>query len=315
MTELSEAQQKAVDTVAKLLALAGRAGTPAEAAAAANKAQELLEAHNLTQAAVEAATGKLSGKRAEEAQAGGMYEYQRRLWHQVAELNFCLYVPYKERYWSDKYERYAYRHKHKLVGRVENVAAAQALGGYLQEVMSRLCMERLHGQASQFFSRWAISFREGVTSEVCWRLYERRRQRMSEQEAARKAELERMSAGASTATALTLRDVEERERDANQDFLWGEGFSARRAEQRARRAAAQAAAEAEYTRWAEANPKEAAREEEKRRRRQERQSRQSFGRERPKNWGAYKAGREVGKSVSIDPQVGDQEHRRIGRGR
>jgi hypothetical protein len=305
--QLTDAQRKAVDTVEKLLRLAAGRGSAAEAASAAAKAQEILEAHNLSMAEVERAQGKVSGKREELKQRGGMFVYERRLWGQVAELNFCLHFVRHEQYFRKDLNRRAIRFVNALVGRTVNTAAARALGTYLQGTIERLCRERLHERGegnAQFFSAWAVSFREGVADEICWRLYERRKQRMSDEEAARRAAAEKGMSGASTATALTLRDVATQEKDANRDFIMGEGWSARMAEKRARAAAAQAAAEAEYTKWAKANPEEARKQEAKQEKIRAQMPRGRAERQRRnKDWGAYKSGAEAGKHVSIDQQV------------
>ena len=313
--ELTPEQQKAIETVEKLLRLAGNNPNQKEAEAAAEKAQLILEAHNLSTAELEKAQGITSGKREEMKQAGGMYEYQRSLWNQVARLNFCIYMCYKVRYFDNRpsIQRHRRRHEHKLVGRTVNTAAARVLGTYLEQTIERLCRERLHERGEgkqQFFSRWAVSFREGMADEIAWRLYERRQQRMSEEDERRRQEAARMTAGLSTATALTLRDVETREEEANLDFIHGEGYSARRAARRAKAAQIAAEEDARYAQWAADHPEEARREEEKRRKREERAAR-SGGREKPRDWGGYKAGSEMGKKVSIDPQVdGTQTDRR-----
>lgn len=318
--ELTDEQRKAIETVEKLLRLASKNPSQVEAESAAEKAQKILEAHNLTTAEVERAQGVVSGKREQMKQAGGMYEYQRRLWYQVAELNFCVYMTRRVRYFDDRPRimRERVRHEHHLVGRMVNTAAARTLGSYLEQTVERLCRERLHERGEgkqQFFSRWAVSYREGVTDEIVWRLYERRQQRMSEEQERRRAEAAKMTTGISTATALTLRDVEEREKEANMDFIYGEGFSARKAARRAEAARIAAEEEAKYAEWAKAHPEEARKEEAKREKREARTSRSSF-RKKPRDWGGYAAGQEAGKKVSIDPQVdGDSgERRRITHG-
>lgn len=319
--ELTDEQRKAIDTVEKLLRLANRNSNEAEATAAADKAQKILEAHNLSISEVERAQGVVSGKREKMKQAGGMYEYQRRLWGQVAELNFCMYLCYRVRYFDDRpsVKKYRSRYEHQLIGRMVNTAAARALGSYLETVVERLCRERLHDRGEgnqQYYSRWAVSYREGVSDSIVWRLYNKRQQRMSEEKEKAKQAAEKAMSGTSTATSLTLQDVEKREEEANLDFIHGEGYSAKRAARRAEAAKAQQEAEAEYAQWAKDHPKEARKEAEKQEKKAERASRRSFGREKPQDWGAYRAGQQAGEKVSIDPQVSDApaERRRIGNG-
>lgn len=315
MMDMTEDQIAAVEKVRKLLALADRAGTPEEAASAAAKAQELLEAYNLEMGAVEQAQGVASGRREEMKQRGGMFLYERQLWNQVAQLNFCLYYYGRERYWRKDLQRDAYRFHHEIIGRTVNVAATRALGSYLQGAIERLCRERLHERGegnAQFFSSWAVSFREGAADDIIWRIYDRRQQKLKDEEAKRREDAERSAmAGTSTATALTLQGFTESEKDANLDFIHGEGYSARRRERQARQAAADAAAEAQYTAWAAAHPEEARKEEAKREKLRLKAENRREGRQRNKNWGAYRAGAEAAKNISIDPQVGTPDRKRI----
>lgn len=87
---LTPEAEAVLDKVAKLLALADRAGTPEEAATAASKAQLLMEKHSLSATALEKRSGE-SGKRMQEAVEGGFYRYQQDVWREVAKLNFCVH--------------------------------------------------------------------------------------------------------------------------------------------------------------------------------------------------------------------------------
>src|SRR5690606_1607477 len=88
-------------------------------------------------------TGEGSGRRAEEKLAGGFYEFERDLWHRIADLNYCMcwhmqaWVP-RERMDAkamriqDSYRRtHILRGQFKFVGRVVNIAATKAMGSYL----------------------------------------------------------------------------------------------------------------------------------------------------------------------------------------
>lgn len=127
--ELSPAAQAAVGKIEKLLKLADKAGTPAEAAAAAGKAQELMELYNLEAATIERASGK-TGEREKAMVSGGMYQYQRDLWDEVARLNFCMYFTRRQRVVVRPNYR-PMRFMHQLIGRKVNVAATRVMGEYI----------------------------------------------------------------------------------------------------------------------------------------------------------------------------------------
>lgn len=319
-----------VSRIQKLFKLAERGGTEAEAASAAAKAQELLAAYNLDMATVERA-GSDSGRRETAKVGGGMYVYERELWRAVAELNFCLHfvtrrraVRTPERRAPDgtliRRERTYWQHCHNVVGRTVNVQATEHMARYLQQTAERLCREAIHGDQSQFFSSWAVAYREGVVERVIEKLQKRRADMISEErlkEERLRAEATRAARdGVSTSRAVSLTSVTQSERDANFDHLYGEGWSAQRRAEQARRAEARRQAEEAYTRWAEANPEEARKEAEKARKEAERRSRRGYrwtARDSRRNSGGFYEGYDAGAGVSIDPQVGSGAQRRIGR--
>lgn len=328
--------QSVVEKVRKLLALAAKAGTEAEAAAATEKAQALLEAYNIDMLTIEQGGGD-SGKREEQRLNGGMYIYERELWTAIAELNFCFYFTTRQK---ATHKRRKISFAHRIVGRVVNVAATKAMAIYLQGTIERLCRERFP-LSSQFFSREAVAFREGMSDKLSSRLWKRRQDNLSAAEAKAKEEEERRAnaPGLDTRFALTLIDVKKSEEAANYDFLHGEGAFARReqryekwnkdaAERRAAEAKAEAEAEAEYAAWAAANPEEAAKEAAKERKREERENakaakreerrsdrwRAPTARERRQNSDYYDDGYRKGNDISLDQQIGDRsEQKRIGK--
>lgn len=333
MTVLDNEQQQIIDKVEKLLRLANKNQNEAEAAAATAKAQELLAAYNLDMAMV-GEHGGGDAKREQQRLKGGAYKYQRWLWQAVAELNFCMY-------WCDqKWIHYQKRRRnmdgsmhtvdwprlqwhHFLVGRVVNVASTRVMAEYLEQVVERALRERLKDQVSgivphnQLFSKWSVSFRTGAMSRIVEKVEERRNEVLAE-EHRKKAEAAR--AGTSTANALTISTYKSAEEDANMDFIYGEGWSAKQAAKRAERAAARRAAEEEYTRWAAAHPEEAAKAAAKARKEEERRASRrsrSGSRRRYKSDsdnldnGAYFAGYDAAENISIDQQVGDRDLKRI----
>lgn len=318
--DLSEEQIKIIQKVEKLLALANRQkGNEAEAAAAAAKAQEMLAAYNIDMAMVEQGSGT-SGRREDAKHKGGVYLYQRDLWRAVSELNFCVYwtsrkwhrrevnrkhwdgSTYKDDVWSIQYQ-------HRVVGRIVNVKLTQSMASYLEQTIERLVMERLDNDNTQRFSRWAVSYRKGAAARIIEKVQDRRDQ-LEEEEAERKRKAEHAAAraGVSTATTLTIADVRKSEREANMDFIYGEGWSAKQAEARRKAAEEAAAAEKAYAEWAAANPEEARKEEEKQRKADEAYwaRRRGGRRASPKSdidSSAYWAGYDAAEKVGIDPQT------------
>lgn len=322
MSEITEEQQEIVSKVEKLLRLAAKNPNQAEAAAATAKAQELLAAYNLDMAAVERNSGD-TGKRAQEDLEGGKYEWERDLWRAVAQLNFCIY-------WNEsrtvptplsKVKHYVKGkgfvpaivvHQHRIVGRTVNIAATKAMASYLQDVIERLTKERCIPAKINLRTRFAMSFREGLTFGIQEKIWDRRQHLMSEEkrkahEAAAKAAHE-ATAGASTSTAITLASFSQTEHDENVDFIYGAGTAAKWAADRAEKARARKTAEEEYTRWAAANPKEAAKLERERKKEQERQAKRDARENRFKgDEGAWLAGHAKSKDVSLDLQAEGQK--------
>jgi hypothetical protein len=346
MDELSPGMLKVLKQIAALLDKTVERGcTEEEATAATAKAQELLTKYNLDASLVGQAHGQ-EGRREEQKIRGGFYEYQQNLWRAVAELNFCLY--WCQKAWVKKskmardfdgtrYEKTWHQNekRHRLVGRVVNVRATIAMATYLEGAVERLTRDRLGNDKTQFFSKWAMSYREGMVDRLCEKIAERQRQRMSE-ERARQAEADKATReagrdGVSTGTALVLSNYVRDERQANSDWeidqIHGEGTAARwRAEQQ-ERAEERRRAAAEYTAWAAANPEEAAA-----KAKADREAREKAEREAPKSrWsggagsrggtshlkqqdrGAYYAGRDAAANISLDPQVDSGASRKIGR--
>lgn len=294
-----------LERIQKLLNLASKNTNEAEAASAASKAQDLLTQYNLDISAIE---GKQFGSDAREQAAvqGGFYSYQRDLWQSVAELNFCLYwsrkvwVPMKNKTWGAPGGKYS--RQHTLVGRKVNVAASKATATYLLQAVDRLVKERLGNDHSQNLSNWANSYRRGACARICQKLNARRNEVLAEEQAGRAKE-ERAADNASTSTALTLQVYIGQEYDANIDFIYGEGTSAKWAAERAQEAAKNKIKRESYTKWAAENPKEARVAEEKRLKQAARHKLKSNRSNDNVDRGAYWAGYDAGENISIDQQV------------
>lgn len=318
---LTPETQAIVDKVEKLLRLAASNPNEAEAASATAKAQELLTAYNLDMGAVEANSGD-TGKRAEEKMVGGQYEWEQRLWRSVAHLNFCMYwnqvvfVPTKMgleiRYIDGKRTLGILDYQHRLVGRTVNIASTKVMARYLQEVAERLTRDRLKENGERIRGRWAMAFRDGVTTRIADKIFHMRAELMEAEAAkAQEAEIrqrEAEAAGISLSTAVTITAFTKSEADANLDFVYGEGYSAKVAAERARKAAAKREADEALTKWAAENPKEAARQERARKREKEREDRRN-ARSRGSykgDSGAFFAGYDAAKDISIHRQADDK---------
>lgn len=348
LNDMSEEQRSVLSKIEKLLRLAGSTTSPDEKASAEAKAQDLLLAYNLDASAI---GGADEGRRAEEKLRGGFYEYERDLWHRVADVNFCLY--WTSRDWIDRPEneqlhakvlqmrsRWARRHirihRHHLVGRRINVEATKFTMSYISDATERLTREyigaglprsaedRVVGLGAALRSRRAVSFREGVAADIATRLWDRRQDQLAAERKKAAEEAARASAaaaaGTSSATALTISGLRQSEEDANWDAIHGEGWSAKRRAAQAERARAARAAEEAYTQWAAAHPEEAAAEEKKRREEEKKASRRRSGGPGSRggggkevDWSAYEAGRKLGARIGLDPQAeSSSSQRKIG---
>lgn len=303
--------------IQKLLAIAhDQRGNEHLAASAAEKAQELLEKYNLDMAVL-GQRGADSGKREDTRLAGGLYKWQRELWQGVAELHYCVY-------WATKGLKKGEKYEHRIVGRTVNVLSARMMAEYLQGAIERIAREEFENNPSLYFSRAAIAYREGMAARLAERL---RRRRWDKEAEARKEkyrrEREAAERGEAASVALTILDVADREREANDDFLYGEGYSARRKlrmseHERSVREAQGKKAEDER-RWREQNPELAAEEDrrrEKEARAEEARWRRNANRRKERTFHEpavrdprYHDGVRRGDSISIDPQINEARRR------
>jgi hypothetical protein len=322
--------------VAKLLKLAEKNPNENEAAAAAAKAQELITKFNLDVTALEQA-GQGSGAREKAAVKGGLYVWQRQLWSELADLNFCVYwysqtaqyydadgnhLGARRGYKGDysKVHKTKYPFQHHLVGRKVNTAATKAMADYLQSTIERLTRAKMNNDPKEFFTNYAHSYREGLVYRIVEKIHDRRKS-MEAEERKRQREAAK-NAGVSTATALTIADVRETETKANYDFQHGEGAWDKReadhAKWKAKKSAERAARIKAYNEWATANPEEARKLEEenkekerKREAAEARRAARSSGPRDNRNYSAFWSGYDKGKDVSIDPQMEKTEQRRL----
>lgn len=183
-----------------------------------DKAQALLEEYGLTLLELEKTGNKQDRSRMDKQLKGGLYKWQRELWRNVAETNFCMY-------WSIKGLTRGSTYQHRVLGSRINALVAENLANYLQAAVERTARDRFDNNPNLYFSKDAIAYREGMADRLSIRLRDRAWERK------RKAEEKTTT---SDSTALTLADVEDSEYHLNQDFLygWEPGTSARRAAER-----------------------------------------------------------------------------------
>lgn len=338
--------------IRKLMALtADRGATEAEAQLASSHVQRLLAEHNLSMATVEA-SGQSSGDGGKRVKEGvgsrQVYKWQRDLMAAVAELNYCkAFAKWQNRGWNkakvfDGYE---------LIGRVDNVATTKVMFEYLQQTIERLAREDVGGDAKQFFTRYAHSFKQGCADRVWARLREEQMRVVKEQERkAREQNVRNQHPGAASTNlpAVMLSDVIQAEIDLNEDFIQGltPGTTARvRAEVKAKSAAHLAERDrkyaeaimaghshevAQYISWGytperatelaipvEQAPKKPETDAQRRKRmaREEADNRRYWERQARRDdkidRDGYRAGNEAGADISLNRQVDEDRKRRL----
>jgi hypothetical protein len=323
--EMDSKTEAVIAKVRKLLAMADGNANENEAAVAAAKAQELLEAYNLNMTIVNRKSGKHEA-RDDKRRAGGLYKWQRELWNAIATMNFCKYYYYRGLSAGSQYE-------HQLIGSKANVVSTEVMGQYLEHTIERLARQWVNTNRpnKSIFIKEAIAYREGVAANLTNRLWTIRYEHMREQEAARKEERARNAAkGINTENALVLQDVVNSEEDLNSDYVnkWEPGTSAKlRAEREARQAAADREAARilrEMEEYDAAHPEEAAarkkREAEKaareyenyKRRSRNQRSRKETAEEKRRRMPSFHDGYSDGDKVQLNKQIGKNSPKRIG---
>lgn len=315
--------------IEKLLRMADGIANENESAVALQMAQKLADAHNLDLDVI----GK-SGARKDEQISKGLYQYQRTLYANLAELNHC-------KAWISKGTVKGSKYQTRLLGSKVNVTLTKTMADYVEEVANRMVRERY--EPREFFSKSAHIFREGFIDRMVERIKDRRREEEAERERAkREQEARTRHPGAATENAIVLiSDVAREEAKANYDYLNGEGawdaWQARIAANEERRRQAIVAAEEwernnpelaaakkrqqqeEYDKWNrqwEARQRKLERAAE--RRRQERINQygydpQDYKNNKPTKYDSdhYWAGKDVAENVSLDDQIDHQQRKAV----
>ncbi len=326
-----------LERVKKLLALANNNDNEHQAQAASQKAMELLAKHNLDMAMVgHTAKGKQGSNRSDNKRKGGLYGWQRALWKSVSELNFCMY-------WALKGNGKGATYEHRILGRAENVLAAEIMAEYLQSTVERLAQRWAKDQGySSVFVSDAIAYREGMATRLTERLADIRRERLAEDERKKKEHAAAAKhPGAAPGNSLVLADVISDENDLNNDHLngWDPGTTARKRKEQEEYSAKwwadwqekQAEAKRVQDEWDAAHPEEAAA-----RKDIERKAQEKADRDRQKRWAkqsskpynpryradtpaeararttAFREGSAKGNEIGLDQQVGNRNKERLG---
>ena len=194
------------DKIRKLMASgeSKKATNEVEAQIFLDKAQSLLEQHGLSLLELEKMGKKQDHSRSDSRLTGGLYKWQRVLWKDVAETNYCMY-------WSIKGLTKGSKYEHRVLGSKLNALVVRQLAEYLQEAVERITRERFENNPNLYFSSAANAYREGMADRLARRLRDRMWQRKQEADKAKAAD----------STALTVADVEDAEYWANQDYMYG----------------------------------------------------------------------------------------------
>jgi hypothetical protein len=339
MTE-QKLNMKIVERVRKLLALAEDGGaTEAEAQLAAEKARELMAEHGLSTATVEAHGGQGEARAKVELQGKADKWWQPPLMEAICETCFVFV---ERKYRNDRAGR-TLGAGYRMIGRESGVATAQVLFDYLCATVERATREHTVKLEKP---KW---FQRAMSERLQERIKERHEQAMQQQaKQARQANAAaRHPASAGTALVVVLEDYAQKERDLNEDARRGKqpGTTAREREeyehrqlqrqqayqQRHAEALAMGLTEDEAYYYAAGYSVERAKElatpvtekkeetEAQRRKREEaderyreRYYRQRRFEENKRSSASWRAGREAGEKVGLDPQVGGSGTKKLG---
>jgi hypothetical protein len=306
--------------IQKLLSLAtGDNNSEEEAAAAMAMAQKMLAAYNLDFHTVQAAQVAGGASVIEEKRektlvdtSSAMYKWQRELWKAVAESNFCWHWVTQVWMTNPRNKKRVYVKRHMLLGSESNVLGVRLMAEYLIATIARL---NPYNTQRERMSRSAMSWRAGCADRLAERIREQAAQSVKK------------STAPADSTALTLRNVADREYAANYDARYGKGAWAdkqkddaeweagaeqRRKEQIEKQAKAQQEWIAYLLKESPQQKKQREREEEKERLKEERANlryRRSYWNERAResskiDRSAYEAGSKAGSNINISRQAG-----------
>lgn len=237
MTDLNP---KIIERIQKLLALANDGGaTEAEAELAMAKALEMMLAHNLSIATIEASGGAKEGRAKERNSQNLMYPWKRSLLESIAKVNFCHVSLLAKRTRSGQSIGAGY----ELIGRESNIVATKNMFSYLLDTIERLIVAEVGTSPQERFTRWSHSFRLGCSDRLQSRLLLRHEEQLiAQMKAAKEAEARGRHPASATGNALVvvMRDFAQAEEDLNDDLRmgWNPGTTANNRERNNRQAQA-----------------------------------------------------------------------------
>lgn len=168
-------QQKLIDKVRKLMAVAGSTSNETEAATFATRAQELVAQHNLDMADIIGTDKTIESVEFSEPIEMPSAPWKRTIGNALALCNFCNYF-----YHSDGINgRYnTWRDRHFFIGRPSNIVVTEMLFGYLLTTVERLAEEafKQSGEKAKKKSAYLKSFHKAASIRLYVRLMEQRKQ-------------------------------------------------------------------------------------------------------------------------------------------
>jgi hypothetical protein len=192
---------KIIEKVRKLLELAGNNSNEHEAAAAIEKAHEILALHNLSIETVEgyAAESEDEERGIEATVTNYSEKYYAWVWNAVAKAHFCTMF-------SQRPSKVKRKTIMSIVGRRVNAVVAAQLAMYLSETMKRLANE-----AAKKAGRTDHAYKNAFIAGCAWRLCDRLEQ------------IQKKPPVGKTSNALVVLDANEQAK--NDAFLSAAGFN------------------------------------------------------------------------------------------
>lgn len=194
-----------MERIRKLMALAERGGTEAEAETAMRKVHEVLAAHNLTMA--EVAEAELKDNREQERthenfDMARTEEWTVTIWDGIAQMYFCRYFLYRGMWVKMEDGKHKKGIRHVLIGKRCNVAVASEMAMYL--IQTIITLSRKESRSPAF----KTAFRKGAADRLFSRMISIR------------YEKERANRQTTTETnALVLADFYKSEAEKNAAYL------------------------------------------------------------------------------------------------
>jgi hypothetical protein len=171
---MNDNQEKILDKVKKLLALAGNNPNENEAQQAANRAHALLAEYNLSLSDVESHS-KFEDKFITDSDL--MTEslpWRRPLAAMVAKMYFCSYVfAFQKKPTPDRACGYIRYDKHYFIGARHNVEVAKHMFSYLNDTIERLANEGSMGYPMRERTPFRTAFKAACAGRVCTRIQQR----------------------------------------------------------------------------------------------------------------------------------------------